>query len=89
MHSELLLKFIGYLPDYLLALSRTLLRFLWTTFFERLVYLIHSRPHMPNGQTSKHSFLNCIRDNSSIGRLKTQKQISDFLLATVSTAELQ
>ena len=27
MDSELLLKFIGYFPDYLLALSRTLLRF--------------------------------------------------------------
>ena len=26
MDSELLLKFIGYFPDYLLALSRTLLR---------------------------------------------------------------
>ena len=29
---ELLLKFIGYFPDYLSALSRTLLRFFWTTF---------------------------------------------------------
>ena len=27
LHSELLLKFIGFFPDYLLALSRTLLRF--------------------------------------------------------------
>ena len=27
MDSELLLKFIGYFPDYLSALSRTLLRF--------------------------------------------------------------
>ena len=35
MDSELLtclLKFIEYFPDYLSALSRTLLRFFWTTF---------------------------------------------------------
>ena len=32
-----LLKFIGYLPDYLSALSRTLLRFFWTTFVETAV----------------------------------------------------
>ena len=38
MYCELLLKFIGYLPDYLLALSRTLLRFYWTTFVETAVY---------------------------------------------------
>ena len=36
--SELLLKFIGYFPDYLSALSRTLLRFFWTTFVETAVY---------------------------------------------------
>ena len=34
MDPELLLKFIGYFPDYLSALSRTLLRFLRTTFVE-------------------------------------------------------
>ena len=34
MDSELLLKFIGYFLDYLSTLSRTLLRFLWTTFVE-------------------------------------------------------
>ena len=38
MDSELLLKFIGYFPDYLSALSRTLLRFFWTTVFETAVY---------------------------------------------------
>ena len=38
MDSELLLKFIGYFPDYLSVLSRTLLRFVWTTFFETAVY---------------------------------------------------
>ena len=42
MESELLLKFIEYFPDYLLALSRTLLRiFFWTTFVETAVYLLH------------------------------------------------
>ena len=46
MDSELLLKFIGYFPDYLSALSRTLLRFFffWTTFVETAVYL-----HPENG----------------------------------------
>ena len=34
MDSELLLKFIGYFPDYLSALLRTLLRFFWTTIVE-------------------------------------------------------
>ena len=38
MDSELLLKFIGYFPVYLSALSRTLLRFVWTTFVETAVY---------------------------------------------------
>ena len=41
MDSELLtclLKFIEYFPDYLSALSRTLLRFVWTTFVETAVY---------------------------------------------------
>ena len=38
MDSELLLKFIGYFSDYLSPLSRTLLRFLWTTFVETAVY---------------------------------------------------
>ena len=32
-----LLKFIGYLPDYVSALSRRLLRFFWTTFVETAV----------------------------------------------------
>ena len=43
MDSELLtclLKFIEYFPDYLSALSRTLLRFFWTTFVETAVYSI-------------------------------------------------
>ena len=42
MDSELLtclLKFIAYFPDYLSALSRTLLRFVWTTFVETAEYL--------------------------------------------------
>ena len=41
MDSELLtclLKFIEYFPDYLSALSRTLLCFFWTTFVETAVY---------------------------------------------------
>ena len=33
------LKFIEYFPDYLSALSRTLLRFFWTTFVETAVYI--------------------------------------------------
>ena len=40
MDSELLtclLKFIEYFPDYLSALSRTLLPFFWTTFVETAV----------------------------------------------------
>ena len=40
MDSERLLKFIGYFPDYLSALSRRLLRFFWTTFVETVVYLL-------------------------------------------------
>ena len=39
MDSELLLKFIGYFPDYLWALPRTLLPVFWTTFVETAVYL--------------------------------------------------
>ena len=42
MDSELLtclLKFIAYFPDYLSALSHTLLRFVWTTFVETAVCL--------------------------------------------------
>ena len=38
MDSELSLKFIGYFPDYLSALSGTLLPFLWTTFVETAVF---------------------------------------------------
>ena len=38
MDSELLLKFIEYFPDYLSALSRTLLRSFWTTFIETAVF---------------------------------------------------
>ena len=37
MDSDLLLKFIGNFPDYLLALSCTLLRLFWTTFVETAV----------------------------------------------------
>ena len=42
MDSELLtclLKFIEYFPDYISALSRTLLLFFWTTFVETAVYV--------------------------------------------------
>ena len=39
MDAELLLNFFGYFPDYLLELSRTLLRFSWTTFVETVVFL--------------------------------------------------
>ena len=38
MDFQLLLKSIGYFPDHLSALSRTLLRFFWTTFVETTVY---------------------------------------------------
>ena len=40
MDSELrvYLKFIEYFPDYLSALSRTLVRFFWTTFVETAVF---------------------------------------------------
>ena len=44
LRSELLtclLKFIDYFPDYLSALSRTLLRLLWTNFVETTVYRTH------------------------------------------------
>ena len=37
--SHCLLKFIEYFPDYLSALSRTLLRFFWTTFVKTAVYI--------------------------------------------------
>ena len=37
MDFELLLKLIGYFPDYLSALSHTLLRFFGTTFVETVV----------------------------------------------------
>ena len=36
--TQLLLKFIGYFPDYLSASSRMLLHFFWTTFVETAVY---------------------------------------------------
>ena len=39
MYSEVLLKFIGYFPDYVSALSRTLIRFFWTTFDETAVWV--------------------------------------------------
>ena len=39
MDSELLLKFIGYFPAYLSALSRTFLRCFWTTFVETAVWV--------------------------------------------------
>ena len=41
MDSELLLKVIGYFPDYLSALPRTLLRCFWTTFVETDVRLVN------------------------------------------------
>ena len=37
MDSEFLLEFIGYFPDYLFALSRTLLGVILTTFAETAV----------------------------------------------------
>ena len=40
MDSELLLKFIEYFPDYLLALSCMLVGFSWTTFVETAVYIL-------------------------------------------------
>ena len=40
MDSELLLKFIGYFPDYLSALLHTLLWFFWTTFVETAVNVV-------------------------------------------------
>ena len=36
------LKFIEYFPDYLSALSRTLLRFFWTTLVETAVYRLRT-----------------------------------------------
>ena len=53
MDSELLLTFIGHFPDYLSALSRTLLRFFWTTFVETAVY------HYPSLQFNIRVFLLC------------------------------
>ena len=38
-----LLKFIEYFPDNLSALSRTLLRFFWTTFVETAVYIFRGK----------------------------------------------
>ena len=56
MDSELLtclLKFIEYFPDYLSALSRTLLRFFWTTFVETAVcvctFLVGDELRTPQG----------------------------------------
>ena len=47
MDSELLLKFIGYFSDFPSALSRTLLRFFWTTFVETAVYTrLQKRCHL-------------------------------------------
>ena len=48
MDSELLtclLKFIEYFPDYLSALSRTLLRFFWTTFVQLISPSIYPPKH--------------------------------------------
>ena len=42
MDSELLLKFIGYFPDYLPALSRTLLRFFGQPLSKQL-YIKHEK----------------------------------------------
>ena len=42
MDSELLLKFIGYLPDYLSALSRTLLRYFGQPLSKQLYILSNS-----------------------------------------------
>ena len=39
MDSEVLSKFMGYFPDYLSALSRTLLSFFGTTFVKTAVYI--------------------------------------------------
>ena len=57
MDSELLLKFIEYFPDYLSALSRTLLRFSWTTFVETAVYICFDK----GCPTGKHQ---SVRDNT-------------------------
>ena len=40
MDSELLLKFIGYFPDYLSALSRTLLRFFGQPLTKQLYIIV-------------------------------------------------
>ena len=46
MDSKLLSKFIEYFPDYLSALSRTLLRFFWTTIVETAVYELRIFRHL-------------------------------------------
>ena len=48
MHSELLLKFIGYFSDYLFALSLTFLRLFWTTFVE--IAAFESTKHVYNNR---------------------------------------
>ena len=55
MDSELLSQFIGYFPDYLSALSCTLLRFLWTTFVETALYdkKLYTNLDQPSHETVK------------------------------------
>ena len=48
MASELLLKFIGYFPDYFSAFLRTLLRFFWTTNSCIYVYIPGPSPYLPS-----------------------------------------
>ena len=46
MGSELLLKYIGYFPDYLLALLRTLLRFFFFFFEQSLSKQLYTSLHL-------------------------------------------
>ena len=59
MDSELLLKFIGYFPDYLPGLSRTLLRLFWTTFVETADDMVKSRHRYVVRQYVKDKLTKC------------------------------
>ena len=62
MDSELLLKFIGYFPDHLSALSRALLRFFWPTFVETAVWPLQCfgnerrTPYNPYNPNPNHTY---------------------------------
>ena len=60
--SEHLLKFIGYSPDYLSGLSRTLLRFFGTTFVETAAYTrLQTRCHLQSINHEHNSFVGSVR----------------------------